>query len=75
MDALAHELERLRTRVRALVLLGATTAAAGGLESLVVLRLGLPSEWAWLQSVFYALAGLALVTAGLVVRRRERASP
>lgn len=62
-------------RNRTLVLLGVTTAVAGGLESLVVLRLGLPPEWAWLQSVFYAVAGLALVVAGLVVRRRERSSP
>ncbi|HEV7978879.1 hypothetical protein [Amycolatopsis sp.] len=62
-------------RNRTLVLLGVVIGVAGGLESLVVLRLGLPPEWAWLQSVVYALAGVALLTAGLVTRRRERYSP
>jgi hypothetical protein len=63
-------------RNRMLALLGVATGVVGGLESLfVVVHQGLPPAWAWLQSVVYVLAGLALLAAGLVTRRRERSSP
>jgi hypothetical protein len=63
-------------RNRMLALLGVATGAVGGLEGLfIVVYQGLPPAWAWLQSVVYALAGLALLTAGQVSRHRERSSP
>ena len=63
-------------RNRMLALLGVATGVVGGLEGLfVVVHQGLPPAWAWLQSVVYALAGLALLTVGLVTRRRERSAP
>jgi hypothetical protein len=65
-------------RNRVLALLGAATGVVGGLESaffvVVVVRHDVPEAWAWVQSLVYALAGLALLGAGVVARRRERSA-
>lgn len=49
-------------------------AAAIGVESVyVIANQGLGSGWWWLQPVVYTALGLALLAAGLVIGRRERA--
>lgn len=60
-------------------LLGAWAAGigvVGGAESgYVIANHGLSSAWWWLQPVVYTALGLALVVAGVVIGRRERAAP
>lgn len=60
-------------------LLGAWAAGigvVGGVTSVYVLtNQGLGSAWWWLQPAVYIALGLALVIGGLVIARRERATP
>jgi hypothetical protein len=63
-------------RDRTLRALGAGLAVAGVAEgALVALFRGPPPAWSWVPSAFCALAGVALISAGLVIRRRERTLP
>lgn len=65
-------------RNRLLSLLGVATGVVGVAGSLLVVSTvahqGVPLGWAWAQSVVYALAGVALVMAGVVIRRREQSA-
>jgi hypothetical protein len=61
-------------RNRLLGIWAAAIGVAGGAEGVyVIANQGLGSGWWWLQPVVYTALGLALLAAGLVIGRRERA--